>query len=109
VYMLSGAPAVIRGGEAFEVEDARMVDGPFFDIFQIPFVHGDPATALRDQGSVVLSRSQAERIFGPGNPVGQTISLDMRGETVDHRVTGVMEDLPKNSHMRINMLVRFDP
>ena len=109
VYMLGGAPTMIRNGEAFEVEDGRMVDGPFFDIFRIPFVHGDPATALRDNGTVVLSRSQANRIFGAGNPVGQTLSLDIRGETVDHRVTGVVEDLPKNSHMRFNMLVRFDP
>ena len=109
VYVLSGAPTVIRNGEAFEVEDGRMVDGPFFDIFQIPFVHGDPATALRDIGTVVLSRSEALRIFGDGNPVGQTLSLDISGTTVDHRVTGVVEDLPLNSHMRFNMLVRFDP
>src|SRR5687768_330635 len=58
VYMLAGSPTVIRGGEAFDVEEGRMVDGPFFDMFQVPFVYGDPATALRDTGSVVLSRSQ---------------------------------------------------
>jgi putative ABC transport system permease protein len=109
VYMLGGAPTVIRNGEAFEIEDGRMVDGPFFDIFQMPFVHGDPATALRENGTVVLSRSEANRIFGAINPVGQTLSLDIRGTTVDHRVTGVVEDLPRNSHMRFNMLVRFDP
>jgi putative ABC transport system permease protein len=109
VYMLAGSPTVIRNGEAFEVEDGRMVDGPFFDIFRIPFVYGNPATALRENGTVVLSRSQANRIFGNVNPVGQTLSLDIRGTTVDHRVTGVFEDLPKNSHMRFNMLVRFDP
>ena len=109
VYMLSGAPTVLRNGEAFDVEDSHMVDGPFFDIFQFPFVHGDPATALRDNGTVVLSRSQAVRFFGNGNPVGQTLTLDIRGTTVDHRVTGVFEDLPRNSHMRTNMLVRFDP
>ena len=109
VYMLAGAPTVIRNGEAFEVENGRMVDGPFFDMFQIPFVHGDPATALRDAGSVVLSRTEATRIFGNVNPVGQTLSLDINGTTTDHRVTGVVEDLPRNSHMRFNMLVRFDP
>jgi putative ABC transport system permease protein len=109
VYMLSGAPTVIRNGEALTVEDGRMVDGPFFDMFRIPFVHGDPRTALAEQGTVVLSRSEANRIFGAGNPVGQTLSLDIRGETTDYRVTGVVEDMPRNSHMRFNMLVRFDP
>ena len=109
VYMLASAPTVVRGGEAFNVENARMVDGPFFDIFRIPFVRGDPATALTQTRSVVLSRTQARRIFGDVNPVGQTLSLVFDGEPIDHRVTGVFEDLPRNSHMRLSMLVRFDP
>lgn len=109
VYMLASAPTVIRNGEAFNVEDARMVDGPFFDMFRIPLVKGDPATALGQTGTVVLSQTEARRIFGEADPVGQTLSLIIDGETVDHRVTGVMRDLPRNSHMRLNMLVRFDP
>jgi len=55
VYMLEGAPTVIRNGEAFNVEGARMVDGPFFDVLPMPLVHGDPAAALAEAGSVVLS------------------------------------------------------
>ena len=109
VYMLASAPTVIRNGEAFNVEDGRMVDGPFFDMFGIPLVHGDAATALAQTRSVVLSRSQARRIFGETDPVGQTLSLVFDGEPIDHRVTGVFEDLPRNSHMRLSMLVRFDP
>jgi len=109
VYMRASAPTVIRNGEALNVEDARMVDGPFFDIFRIPMLHGDPATALRESGNVVLSRTQALRLFGTENPVGRTITLiDEEGEPADHRVTGVFADLPRNSHMRISMLVRFD-
>jgi putative ABC transport system permease protein len=109
VYVLGSAPIVIREGEAFEVEDARMVDAPFFDIFQFPFLRGDPHTALAQLGSVVLSRSEAQRLFGGEDPLGKTLTLDMRGTLSDHRVTGVFEDLPKDSHMRFNMLVRFDP
>jgi putative ABC transport system permease protein len=109
VYMLSGGPTIVRNGEALKVEDSRMVDGPFFDVFHIPLVHGDPATALKRTGSLVLSQSEARRLFGNMNPVGQILSLDMEGKIVDHRVTGVVRDLPRNSHMRFNMLVRFDP
>ena len=108
VYLRASAPTVVRGGEAFNVEDARMVDGPFFDMFGIRMLHGNRAAALNAVGNVVLSRTQALRIFGTENPVGQTLSMiDENGETADHRVTGVFEDLPRNSHMRISMLVAF--
>jgi putative ABC transport system permease protein len=109
LYMRASAPTVVRGGEAFDVDDARMVDGPFFDIFQIPLLHGDPGSALAQSGNVVLSRSQAVRLFGTENAVGQTLSMiDEEGVTADHRVTGIFQDLPRNSHLRIGMLVRFD-
>jgi len=109
VYLLGGAPTVFHGGRGFDVEDSRMTDGLFFDVFRFPFVHGDPATALREVGSVVLSEKQARRFFGDANPVGRTLTLLVDGQRVDHRVTGVMKDLPKNTHMRLEMLVRFDP
>jgi putative ABC transport system permease protein len=109
LYMRASAPTVLRRGEALNVDNARMVDGPFFDMFRIPMVHGDPRTALRDAGNVVLSRSEARRIFGTENAVGQTLTLvDDEGQAADHRVTGVFEDLPRDSHMRISLLVRFD-
>jgi putative ABC transport system permease protein len=109
VYMRASAPTVVRGGEALDVEYARMVDGPFFDMFGVKLLHGDPGTALGQSGNVVLSRSQALRIFGTDNPVGRTLSMiDEEGKIADHRVTGVIADLPRNSHMRIGMLVRFD-
>ena len=109
VYMRASAPTIVRNGEAFDVEDARMVDGPFFDMFRIPLVRGDAATALGQAGNVVLSRREALRIFGSEDVVGRTLSMiGEDGETRDHRVTGVMQDLPRNSHLRIGMLVRFD-
>jgi len=109
VYMRANAPTVLRNGQALAIDDARMVDGPFFDMFRVPMLHGDPRTALREAGNVVLSRSEAERIFGRSNAVGETLTLvGEDGEAADHRVTGVFEDLPRNSHMQASMLVRFD-
>ena len=109
VYLLSGAPTVFHNGQGFNIENSYMADGPRFDVFRFPFVHGDPATALNDAGSLVLSEKQAKRFFGAANPVGRTMTLLVDGERVDHRVTGVMKDLPKNTHMRLEMVVRFDP
>ena len=109
VYLARGAPSVFHQGQAFKVEDGFMADGPMFDVLPFELVRGDPATALRNPRSLVLSQKQARRFFGPANPVGQTLTLLVGDEKVDHRVTGVMKDLPKNSHFRIEMVVRFDP
>ena len=72
-------------------------------------LHGDPASALANPGSIALSETEARRLFGTDNPIGQTLTLMMRGRQVDHRVTAVFRDLPRNSHMRFAMLARYDP
>ncbi|MDP8993960.1 MAG: ABC transporter permease [Pseudomonadota bacterium] len=109
VYALFASPVVIRDGEALPTENAVFADGPFFDVVPIPLVRGDPRSALADVGSVVLSESEARKYFGDEDPIGQTLTLLNRGESLDHRVTGVMRDLPRNSHMRLDLIARFDP
>jgi putative ABC transport system permease protein len=109
VYALSSEPVVMRGGQALPTENTILVDNLFFDVLPIPLVAGDPRTALRQPGSIVLSQSEARRFFGDANPMGQTLTLIMRGRSIDHRVTGVMRDLPRNSHLRLNIVARFDP
>jgi putative ABC transport system permease protein len=109
VYALAGAPVALKGNTALPVEDAIAVNGPFFDVLKLPFLHGDPATALAQPESVVLSRSEAVRLFGTDNPVGRTLTLVRRGEHVDTHVTGVIRDIPKYSHLRLNLVIRFDP
>ena len=100
---------VLRGGQALPTEDVIYVDNLFFDVLPFPLVYGDPATALREPGSIVLTETEARKYFGDANPMGQTLTLLARGQTVDHRVTGVMRDLPRNSHMELSLVARFDP
>jgi putative ABC transport system permease protein len=109
VYALSSGPVVIRDGQALTTEDVVRVDGPFFDVFQLPFVAGDPKTTLKNPSTVALSETEAHRLFGTGNPVGQTLTMIERGKHVDYTVMGVFKDLPKNSHMKLSMVIRFDP
>ena len=96
LYVSGGGFTVIRNGEAIAVENGSQVSGPFFDVFDIPVLKGDPRTALRDVGTVALSETQAEKLFGAQNPIGQTLTVMLRGKPVDHRVTSVFKDLPKN-------------
>ena len=109
VYALFAMPVVLRGGEALPTEHAIFVDGNFLEVVQLPLVRGEAASALDQVGSVVLSETEARRFFGDSDPIGQTLTLVSRNGNVDHRVTGIMRDVPRNSHMRLNMIVRFDP
>lgn len=75
-------------------------DGAMFDIFSLPFILGDPKTALSDPWTIVLTESTAERLFGDRNPLGETLRLNMR---YDLKVTGVMKD-PQQFHLNLDAL-----
>jgi putative ABC transport system permease protein len=74
------------------------VDPSFFEIFQYPFIQGNPRTALEDRYSIVLTKSLAEKCFGDEDPMGKVLQIS----STDFKVTGVMEDIPKNSHLQFD-------
>jgi putative ABC transport system permease protein len=109
VHALSAGPVVLKGGQAYATDDFRFVDGNLLDILQFPLVQGDARTALDQVGSLVLTETEARKYFGAANPMGQTLTLSARGQQTDYRVTGVLKDLPKNTHFAATMLARYDP
>jgi putative ABC transport system permease protein len=109
VYVQAGGATVIRNGQALAMENVGYSNGPFFDTVRLPLAEGDPRTALQSPGSAVLSETQARRLFGTTAVVGQRLTVMIRGRQVDHRVTGVIRDVPLNSHIRFSMLLRVDP
>ncbi|MDH4270832.1 MAG: ABC transporter permease, partial [Candidatus Aminicenantes bacterium] len=96
-----GIPVVRYEDKVFSEERFWSADPSFFDVFSVPFLKGDPKTALNEPNSVVLTRSTAERYFGQENPVGKTLNTDRRR---DWLVTGVVEDVPRTSHFRYDFL-----
>jgi putative ABC transport system permease protein len=108
VYALGTAPVVMRGAEALATDDVLLVDNLFFDVLQFPFAQGDPRTALVQSGNVVLTQSEARRIFGTENVMGRTLTMVSRGITLDYRVTGIVRDLPRDSHARFTIVARID-
>jgi len=109
VYVKGTDAVAIKDGQPTTIEDGLLADGPLFSVLQVPFIHGDPAHALDDPHAVALSESQAQRLFGSGNPIGRTLTLTAGDITLDYRVTGVYRDLPKNTSLRMSMVARFDP
>jgi putative ABC transport system permease protein len=97
---------VIRNDKVFRVDDVAVADSNFFRVFDFRLLKGDPNTVLKNPNSVVLSESEAKRFFGNADPVGQ--SLTMTRIKFRSTVTGVMQDLPVNSHLKVRMICSAD-
>jgi putative ABC transport system permease protein len=105
-----------RQKRLFREENILAVDTSFLTFFSFPLLKGDPATSLREPHSIVLTQTMARKYFGRQNPIGKTIKM-MGGygdwsNSADqnasyYTVTGVLADIPTNSHLKINALVSF--
>ena len=98
------ANLVIRKGN-FKFQETHTIwaDSSIFSVFDLPLKYGDPLTALKEPNSIVLSETAAVKYFGHSNPVGQHLLLTGLG--LPGIVTGLMKDIPENSHFRADMLV----
>jgi len=89
----------------FDERGIFYADKDFFKIFTHEFIDGDPATALEAPGSIVLTQDMAKKIFASRNALGKTVNLNADG---DLKVTGVIKNVPRNSHFRFNYLVSIN-
>ncbi|MGI8598266.1 MAG: ABC transporter permease, partial [Chitinophagaceae bacterium] len=86
-------------------EDVSFADPDFFEVFTFKMLEGDPATALREPNSVVLTKAASQRMFGDESPIGKTIKYE---NEVDLKVTGVTEEVPVNSHFHYDYVASFN-
>jgi putative ABC transport system permease protein len=101
----AGGGVLISNGEtAFYERGFSAADADFLRIFNFAWLHGDPETALAGPG-VVVTTSAARHYFGVENPMGRTLYLDNLNNAVP--VTGVIEDLPGNTHLRFDFLFQI--
>ncbi|HZY79369.1 MAG TPA: ABC transporter permease [Cyclobacteriaceae bacterium] len=99
----TGSSMLMKYGENHYQEDnIYFADPSVFDVFTFPMLKGDPQTALTKPNSIVLTEKASQRYFGNDDPIGKTMIIDNELEFV---VTGVIEDLPGNSHLRFDMLL----
>jgi putative ABC transport system permease protein len=89
----------------YDEREIFYVDPDFFKIFSHEFIDGDPDTALVNPGSIVLTEDTAQKIFAHENPLGKTVNLNEDG---DLKVTGVVKNVPRNSHFGFNCLVSMN-
>jgi ABC-type antimicrobial peptide transport system permease subunit len=81
------------------------VDTSFFDMFDVTLISGDLQNPLPDDLSLIISETKAKQFFGNEDPVGKALKTPF---DFYFTVRGVMEDMPENSSVRADILVRFD-
>jgi putative ABC transport system permease protein len=102
---LTGTNALLATGDVFFKEEAvYYASEDFFKVFSVKLIAGEDSSALKDPFKIVLSQSLAKKYFGKEDPIGKI--LKNNGKT-DYQVTGVFEDLPVNTHMKIDALMSF--
>jgi putative ABC transport system permease protein len=88
--------------ERFDEEGGFFTDPETLSMFDLNFLQGDPEKALENVDSVVINSTLAKKYFGTENPIGETLLTDW---PKPWKVTGVVEDLPSNTHFRFDFLV----
>lgn len=104
-----GAGGLLVGRNANFFEEPRFffAEEDFFNVFTYEMIAGDPATALRDPMTVVITQEMAEKYFGSENPLGQSITVKADPIKVDMTVSGVIKTMPHNSHFHADILGSF--
>ena len=91
-------------GEKTFREEIYFADPSFLAMFSFPLIQGDPATALDDPHSILLTETMARKYFGQNEPLGKVLRLK---DQIDLTITGVMRDVPHNSTIQFECLAPF--
>jgi putative ABC transport system permease protein len=97
-----GSFKVKKGNQDIQEYNMIYADPTLFDIFTIPMIHGNPATALKDPNSVVITDEMAEKYFKSLNVIGQTLTFN---DSLFYKVTGVIKKMPKQSHFNRDFFI----
>jgi putative ABC transport system permease protein len=88
----------------FHRQELALADNSLFEVFDFRLEEGDSKTALTQPKSIVLTREQALIYFGDSDVLGDSLTVDLNGELTDFRVTGILEEVPHNSHIHFDIL-----
>ncbi|MDH5597477.1 MAG: ABC transporter permease [Cyclobacteriaceae bacterium] len=90
--------------KAFEEPNFILADSTFFEIFSINLIKGDPYRVLSKAQDVVITEDIALKYFGEKDPIGKVFQSDFGEFTV----TGVCENVPKNSHIKFDFVASLE-
>ena len=104
-YWSGNIPVLTYQGQKFTEKKLYFGDPEVLDVFDFELILGNPKTALSDPRSIVLTQKMASKYFGSDNPINQVIRYKDQDDLI---VTGVLEDIPDNSHITFDFLVPLE-
>jgi putative ABC transport system permease protein len=98
------SPAILFKNNSFEIEKYYSADPGFFEIFNFEVLYGDIQLAIESPFSLILTESEATRVFGKTNPIGETITWKSRNDFT-FTVRAIVKNPTSNSSIQFNGLV----
>jgi putative ABC transport system permease protein len=95
---------MVHGDKRFVEQRIWFADSNFQQLFNFPLVEGDAQHIFQSKDEVLITQSTGKRYFGDKDPMGKRMSLQGQKDFV---VTGVLKDLPANSHIQFDFLLPF--
>jgi putative ABC transport system permease protein len=97
-----GGFMVKKGDDNIQESRVGYADSTLFDVFTLPMIAGNPKTALKDYHSLVITETIARKYFNTADVVGKTMVVN---DTGTYKITGVIRDIPKQSHFNFDFFV----
>jgi len=96
---------LIQYGDKSFNETVGTADTNFFNVFSFKLKKGNPSTALADLNTIVITEDIAKKYFGEEEAFGKTLSVTALGQKRDLRVSGILENIPHNSHIQCQIII----
>jgi putative ABC transport system permease protein len=100
-----GGFLVKKGNENLQEDNVIYADSTLFSVFTLPMIAGNPTTALVEPRSVVITETIAKKYFNSTDVVGKFLTIN---DTSNLKITGVIKDIPKQSHFNFNFFVALN-
>jgi len=101
-----GTPKITVANQSYREDRFAFVDANFFNVFTLPIIDGDTRNPLQEPNTVVITKASAEKFFGAVNPIGKSFYLE--GQEEPFRVTGVIDEVPQNSHFHFDIFASIE-
>lgn len=92
------------GDRKFTEERMYFAEPDFLDILKFKFIKGEPLNGIREANNAFISQSTARKYFDNQDPIGKSFTVDKK---VDYQVAGIFADIPKNSHLKFDILLSY--
>ena len=96
--------SVRKGNGNIYEKKVVFTESSLFDVFTLPMINGNPAKALDEPHTAVITESTARKYFNKTDVIGQMLTIN---DTSLYRITGVIKDIPLQSHFNYDLFLSF--